>query len=666
MRGRILFADNIKRFLRVRSEFLKSSGFEVLPAHTIEEAERILKNEWIHLAILDIRLVDDDNDSDISGLILAKDEAYAHVPKIILTGFPTYTAVREALGPVLNGLPPAVAFLAKEEGSKAMIRAVEYAFTQYVRINWDLVIRRNERNLLSFPHLIALFESEVDNRLLSVRVGELEDLFRRLFYSSSQIKIDRLLAQREGGGSLVVFAYSEKGVEEQFVVTCGQKQSIINEDRLYESFVPKVTGQGSIVKRKTAETLHFAATAYALIGCNLEETTTFSEFYRDNATSLIITALDHLFEITLAPWYNRGRFREKAGSLNELLLECFNLDKDAFSQSELGLRMEDICQKALYVGLAELDYSVHKLTFYLADGSPAFYPNPLVCFSETQMILEPSVLYGTTHGQLNGNIILTDYQGRTWLIDFSHADQGPLLRDFISLESTIKFDLLTVPNVQVRYEMERHLLAVSRLDEEIDVTDLEPEVQKALQAIYRVRYHASVMIGCNLDAYLRGLLFYTISQLATYDAEVQHTRQELIPYLHSLMSAAMLCQKLLPPPPTELPPQALHSLWIDEANKEVWIESRSVQLTSQEFDLLFYLYQHRGQLCGRVEIAEHVLEAEYGRDVSEREKKKMEDTRLNSMMSRLRKKIEPTPAHPRYIINVRGEGYKLDLGNKWS
>jgi len=35
------------------------------------------------------------------------------------------------------------------------------------------------------------------------------------------------------------------------------------------------------------------------------------------------------------------------------------------------------------------------------------------------------------------------------------------------------------------------------------------------------------------------------------------------------------------------------------------------------------------------------------------------DSAIEKLVSRLRKKIEPDPSNPRYIITVRGRGYKL-------
>ncbi len=86
-------------------------------------------------------------------------------------------------------------------------------------------------------------------------------------------------------------------------------------------------------------------------------------------------------------------------------------------------------------------------------------------------------------------------------------------------------------------------------------------------------------------------------------------------------------------------------------------------LSPQEFDLLLYLYHHQDQLCNRMTIAEQVFGVAYEPDMTDGDKKRMEEGRLNSAMSRLRKKVEPNPSHPKYIIAVRGEGYVLELAS---
>jgi len=67
----ILFADNDPDFLKTRGEFLEREGYQVVPAANPTEARRLLEQGNIDLAVLDIRLVDDDDERDTSGLRLS-------------------------------------------------------------------------------------------------------------------------------------------------------------------------------------------------------------------------------------------------------------------------------------------------------------------------------------------------------------------------------------------------------------------------------------------------------------------------------------------------------------------------------------------------------------------------------------------------------------------
>ncbi len=120
----ILFADNDPDFCATRAEFLEHEGYRVLIAKDPNEARRLLRKGGIDLAIIDIRLTNDDDEKDASGLNLAK-ESDRSLPKILLTGFPKLEDVRQALSPQTDGFPIASDFLAKEEGPMAMIESVE-------------------------------------------------------------------------------------------------------------------------------------------------------------------------------------------------------------------------------------------------------------------------------------------------------------------------------------------------------------------------------------------------------------------------------------------------------------------------------------------------------------------------------------------------------------
>lgn len=274
--GCILFADNDPMFRSVRAEFLQDR-YHVLEAGSIPEAEQHLRDGRVHLAILDIRMEDDNDIDDVSGLVFEKDAAYRAIPKIILTGFSLYEYMRDALGATRTGQPAAVDLLAKKEGPDALLQAVDNAFARHVRINWELDISINERQPVTFLHLATLIEPGHQGERLLHRAGELEDLFRHLFYEKNQIRIDRLLWQHAGRVALTILAFQDGTVPESFVVVCSQNTVMTEEAHRYRAHAPKALEGADIVLSAQAETMHFAANAYALASVDLEHFQTLAE-----------------------------------------------------------------------------------------------------------------------------------------------------------------------------------------------------------------------------------------------------------------------------------------------------------------------------------------------------------------------------------------------------
>jgi two-component system response regulator VicR len=75
----------------------------------------------------------------------------------------------------------------------------------------------------------------------------------------------------------------------------------------------------------------------------------------------------------------------------------------------------------------------------------------------------------------------------------------------------------------------------------------------------------------------------------------------------------------------------------------------TIELTHREFELLFYLAKHIGQVMTR----EHLLQTVWGYDY-------YGDVRtVDVTVRRLREKIEDSPSHPTWIVTRRGVGYYL-------
>lgn len=93
-------------------------------------------------------------------------------------------------------------------------------------------------------------------------------------------------------------------------------------------------------------------------------------------------------------------------------------------------------------------------------------------------------------------------------------------------------------------------------------------------------------------------------------------------------------------------------VYIDVDAGNVWVEGKPIgSLTELEYRLLLFLYGRLGRLCDKYAI----VEAVWGQDYVDQ----VDDARIEKLISRLRQKIEPDAAHPRYLQSLRGRGYKL-------
>jgi DNA-binding response OmpR family regulator len=152
---KILLVDNDLDFLETRREFLEREGYSVITAFSPLAAKEQLEQENADLAIIDIRLLNDDDEKDISGIELAK-YASCSIPVVILTGFPSAAYMRQTLGPQFDGTQIAYDFLTKEDGPIALMSSIRRTLeisrksdpdTLEARVH--LILRKNLKEFLT-------------------------------------------------------------------------------------------------------------------------------------------------------------------------------------------------------------------------------------------------------------------------------------------------------------------------------------------------------------------------------------------------------------------------------------------------------------------------------------------------------------------------------------
>ena len=100
----------------------------------------------------------------------------------------------------------------------------------------------------------------------------------------------------------------------------------------------------------------------------------------------------------------------------------------------------------------------------------------------------------------------------------------------------------------------------------------------------------------------------------------------------------------------------LGDLEISLATRRVVLNGKETRLTPKEFDLLQYLLANPNVAIPHTRLLQAVWGPDYGNQVEY----------LRVFVNQLRKKIEPDPAHPRYLLTEPWVGYRLMLPNRAS
>ena len=90
-------------------------------------------------------------------------------------------------------------------------------------------------------------------------------------------------------------------------------------------------------------------------------------------------------------------------------------------------------------------------------------------------------------------------------------------------------------------------------------------------------------------------------------------------------------------------------LTIDPERRAVLRNGQAIDMTTTEFDLLLVLARTPGRVFSRMELLDRVQGAAY----------EGYERTIDVHVKNLRKKIEPDPRHPRYILTVYGAGYRF-------
>ncbi len=91
-------------------------------------------------------------------------------------------------------------------------------------------------------------------------------------------------------------------------------------------------------------------------------------------------------------------------------------------------------------------------------------------------------------------------------------------------------------------------------------------------------------------------------------------------------------------------------LEIISSKRQVFLYKKEIPMTNKEFDILRLLAENRGQVFSKEQIYDQIWGENYFSD----------SRNIIAYINKIRKKIEPDPANPMYILTVWGIGYKFN------
>jgi CheY-like chemotaxis protein len=147
MGSNILIVENNDGFRKTLSDHLTIEGYKVLETQVIAEARGNLSNHKFNAAIVDVRMKNDDDKFDWSGLILAREIAGKNIPVVILSAYDRPADIERAYN-VATGVKPPYAFISKNDPDyleKVSEKLKEIAIHpkgagQWLKQNWESLV----------------------------------------------------------------------------------------------------------------------------------------------------------------------------------------------------------------------------------------------------------------------------------------------------------------------------------------------------------------------------------------------------------------------------------------------------------------------------------------------------------------------------------------------
>lgn len=151
-----------------------------------------------------------------------------------------------------------------------------------------------------------------------------------------------------------------------------------------------------------------------------------------------------------------------------------------------------------------------------------------------------------------------------------------------------------------------------------------------------------------LDSSLAAWLWEELQRAAPPPSAARDLREGLRELMDGRIGSLMLEMEADRPSATDT--LCCGALSIDLRLRRVSRGGTEISLTPKEFDILYFLVRNRGEVFTKEQIYQAVWENDY----------LLDDSNIMAFIRKLRKKIEPNPDAPEYILTIWGIGYKFN------
>jgi DNA-binding response OmpR family regulator len=642
----ILIIDNDVDFLDSLAQLLKIRGFTVFKAVTIDQARSILRENFIRMITVDIRMKDDMDTIDILGIRFTQEPEFRYIPKIILTSHPRYETVIETVLENKDGFVPAVGYVDKE--SFTMLDEICSLFDKYASSNDGL--KFNWHNGGNFPGLIGFLHPEILPELHPGHHHELVYLFQKLFPDCLEVNILKRLWDRHGVVALCLHAVKPTR-EEYFIMTCGDPVMIEHEKVKFDLYGPDPDTITRTRFIRSKRTTHYHANLWKLVDASYTSLQSLSEDLQKRSEKNIKETVMKIFDDSLNDW------RDTKPAVTETS-DPYRWQKDILpddlipDQEDFCLRIQKVaneCMAKRTINNLTFDPDCIRLTFI--NHTSFDLPNPLAyLYGEKPLPVQQTILQNAP-GRIDPDTILVDPAGNTWITDFSSAGNYSIWQPYAFLETELLFRFIDAANFLSVHELHKSLLLNRPLNTFSQLPAVAPEHKKIATAVQAIREAAARNTGNDPLPYATSLFFISASGFCTNDFDIS-VRKEYNQYLHRLLAMSMICTlfrntgRVVQSEETSYP-----ALRLSTDNRSVIRGKTEIALTQTEYAILGYLFEHKGKVCSKSDIIRSALD--YKGPIKDQDARM-----LNTNISRIREKVELTKEN-KYILTIHGLGYRL-------